>query len=26
MLASHERERATGLASRVVTIDGGGVR
>lgn len=26
VLASHERERATGLASRVVTIDGGGVR
>ena len=26
MLASHERERANGLASRVVTIDGGGVR
>ena len=26
VLASHERERATGLASRVVTIDGGGAR
>jgi heme ABC exporter ATP-binding subunit CcmA len=26
VLASHERERANGLASRVVTIDGGGVR
>ncbi|CAB4597520.1 unannotated protein [freshwater metagenome] len=26
MLASHESERATGLATRIVTIDGGGAR